>query len=308
MQARSEVARLLQVVVLAHLVGAGGWIAWRLPQAPAQALAGALAILLLGPLVLAVEFAILAVLARSDPVPRARPLQLLRAWGAESLHLYAKFAWRQPFRWQAVADHLPAHARGRPGVVLVHGFLCNRGFWNGWLQQLRNADVPCIAVNLEPPFGSIDGYAGAIDAAVRRLTELTGCPPLLVAHSMGGLAARAWWRASLGLHPVRRIVTIGSPHHGTWAGRFSRRANGRQMRLLSDWLSHLAAHERAVPLPPLTCWYSNCDNIVLPPSTAMHPAGDNRFVDGEPHVALAFHPRVIYETLALLQDSAAVSR
>lgn len=308
MPARSQVARLLQLVFVAHLAGAGGWLAWRLPQAPGQAVAGAVVVLLIGPLVLAAEFLLLAVMARSDPVPRAGPLQLLRAWVSESLHLYAKFGWRQPFRWRAVPDHLPAHARGGVGVVLVHGFLCNRGFWNPWLQRLRSEDIPCIAVNLEPPFGAIDDYAPAVDTAVRRLTELTGRAPLVVCHSMGGLAARAWWRASQGRHPVQRIVTIASPHHGTWAGRFSRRANGMQMRLRSDWLRQLEEDERQRPMPALTCWYSNCDNIVLPPSTALHPAADNRFVSGEPHVALAFHATVVEETLALLRPPPGLSR
>ena len=308
MQARSQVARLLQVVLLAHVVGAAGWLAWRLPQSPGQAMVGAILILGIGPLVLAAEFLLLSVLARSDPAPRARPLQLLRAWITESLHLYAKFGWRQPFRWRVVPDHLPADAQGRTGAVLVHGFLCNRGFWNAWLQRLRAEDIPCIAVNLEPPFGAIDGYAPAIDVAVARLTDLTGCPPVLVCHSMGGLAARAWWRSSGGRRKVQRIVTIASPHQGTWAGRFSRRANGMQMRLQSDWLRQLLDDERHHPLPALTCWYSNCDNIVLPPSTARHPAADNRFLGGEPHVALAFHAQVVEETLDLLRPARPLSR
>jgi hypothetical protein len=56
-----------------------------------------------------------------------------------------------------------------------------------------------------------------------------------------------------------------------------------------------------VPLPPTTCWYSNCDNIVFPAETATLPAARNRFVAGEAHVALAFHPDVIEDCLGLLR-------
>ncbi|RYF38882.1 MAG: permease, partial [Comamonadaceae bacterium] len=42
-----------------------------------------------------------------------------------------------------------------------------------------------------------------------------------------------------------------------------------------------------------TCWYSNCDNIVFPTSTAQLQGADNRFVDGVAHVQMAFHPEVM---------------
>jgi triacylglycerol lipase len=40
-------------------------------------------------------------------------------------------------------------------------------------------------------FGGIDDYAPLIEQAVQQVTQATGRPPLLVCHSMGGLAARA---------------------------------------------------------------------------------------------------------------------
>jgi triacylglycerol lipase len=306
MPVRSQVARLLQLTCLANLLAAATWCAWRWPQSPAQALLGALLVLLAGPIVLGVEFLLLVVLRREDPAPKASASELLAAWIAESVHLYAAFAWRQAWRWRTIPDPHP-DAR-RKGVVLVHGFFCNRGFWNAWLHRLQRAGVPAVAVNLEPAFTSIDDYAPIIDAAVRNLSARTGKPPLVVCHSMGGLAFRAWWRASGGRCPVSHVVTIGSPHHGTWMGRFSRRTNARQMNTGSAWLRELQAHELQHPLPPTTCWYSNCDNIVVPPSTATHPGADNRFVPGQPHVALAFHPAVVEDCLRHVQVEAAVSR
>jgi hypothetical protein len=307
MPVRSQVARLLQLTCLVNFLAAGIWCAWRWPHSPGQALLGALLVLLVGPMVLAVEFLLLVALRRTDPAPKASPAELLRAWLAESAHLYAAFAWRQAWRWRTIPDlqSLPCRRRG---VVLVHGFFCNRGFWNAWLGRLQREGIPAIAVNLEPAFTSIDDYAPIIDAAVRTMTAHTGEPPALVCHSMGGLAFRAWWRACAGRHPVAHVVTIGSPHHGTWMGRFSRRPNARQMNSGSAWLQELHAHERQHPLPPMTCWYSNCDNIVVPPSTAAHPAAENRFVAGQPHVALAFHPDVMDDCFRHFQREAALSR
>lgn len=303
MPRESRLARLLQATLLAHLVVALGWAWWRWPDAPLQALAGIAAVAFAGPVVLALEVALGARANRAQAsVPRASLAQLVRAWAVESAHLYGVFAWRQPFRWRAIGDQLDPRCAGRTGVVFVHGFMCNRGFWNPWMVRLRQQGHAWVAVNLEPVFGSIDACALILDDAVARVTQATGRPPVMICHSMGGLAARAWWRASAGTRPLAALVTIGSPHHGTWMGRFSTHLNGRQMRLESEWLQGLVCHEARHPLPAALCWYSNCDNMVFPARTATLAGADNRFVAGEPHVALAFHADVIAGSLALLSD------
>ena len=161
-----------------------------------------------------------------------------------------------------------------------------------------------VAVNLEPVFGSIDDYAPQIDAAVRQVTLATGLAPLLVCHSMGGLAARAWLRRMNGQARVHHVVTIGTPHRGTWLARFGHGQNSRQMRLQSDWHTRLDQDLPADSHALFTCWYSNCDNIVFPAATATLPGADNRLVRGAAHVQLAFQPQVMNATLALLDPKA----
>jgi triacylglycerol esterase/lipase EstA (alpha/beta hydrolase family) len=115
---------------------------------------------------------------------------------------------------------------------------------------------------------------------------------------MGGLAARAWLRGKQADDRVAHVITIGTPHHGTWLGRFSRLANGRQMRLGSRWLGELGRYGTPQRHAAFTCWYSNCDNIVFPVATATLPGADNRMVRGVAHVDLAFAPAVVRESLA----------
>lgn len=301
MPRHSRLARLLQVACTTHLLLALGWLAWRWPVSAVQAVAGACTILLVPSAALALELLIVGIVGRSDPAPRPSVPQLVRAWLSETLHLYRTFYWRQPFRWRQEADHAGPAASGRVGVVLVHGFMCNRGFWNQWLRDLRARGHAFVAVNLEPLFAPIDSCESCIEEAVQRMERLTGRPPVLVCHSMGGLAARAWWRARGREGRLAHLVTIGTPHRGTWLARLSQRANGRQMRLASDWLDQLARDEVRRPLPAATCWYSNCDNVVFPASTATLPGADNRFVAGEPHVALGFHPQVRGAFVELLE-------
>jgi triacylglycerol lipase len=302
MRARSTIARVQQAGTL--LLGVAGlwWAAVHWSASPVVAVIGMLLIWFGYAVVLAVEVVALAVVGRDDAVPRPGVAQLLRAWAAETWWNAVVFAWWQPFRWNAVPDDVRPASDAR-GAVLIHGFVCNRGMWTPWLRVLRRRGVPFAAVNLEPAFGSIDSYAATIDEAVRRVTQASGRPPVLICHSMGGLAARAWLRGAE-LARVHRVVTIGSPHRGTWFGRFSHATNGRQMALGARWMSELGAAMSPAAAARFTCWYSNCDNMVFPVTTATIEGADNRLVEGPAHVELAYHPRVMAESLALVVGDA----
>lgn len=290
-------ARLLQIATFALVLMAAAWaIAWW-PHSLTTAIAGALMILVGYAVILAAEFLLMQWVNRSDPAPRASFGALARAWWAEVRVAPLVFCWRQPFRSHVIADC--THSDARRGIVFIHGFVCNRGIWIPWLAQLKEQGRVFVAVNLEPVFGSIDDYTARIDEAVRRVQAATGLPPLLVCHSMGGLAARAWMRMAQDDTRVHRVVTIGSPHGGTWLGRFSHVTNGSQMRLSGPWLSQLAQDEPPTRRALFTCWYTNCDNIVFPASTAALPGADNRFVAGLAHVDMAFDPALMRQTLAL---------
>lgn len=298
MQSRSALARLQQVTTLSLLAWALIWLGWYWERSPRLAVAGFLVIVMGYSVFLAVEFVALRLFG-TDRAPRPTWAELARAWVAETVAAPRVFCWRQPFRWRVVPDLLETGGEPRRGTIFIHGFVCNRGFWNPWLKRLRASGHPFIAVNLEPVFGSIDEYVPIVEDAVRRITQVTGLPPVLVCHSMGGLAARAWLGAKSAQDRVHRIITIASPHHGTWFGRFSHLTNGRQMRLRSPWLA--ALEQRTVGgNSKFTCWYTNCDNIVFPASTATLAGADNRLVRGVAHVELAFQREVMEQSLAIV--------
>jgi hypothetical protein len=96
------------------------------------------------------------------------------------------------------------------------------------------------------------------------------------------------------------VITIGTPHAGTWLARFSHLANGRQMRMRGDWLGELGLYATQERHAAFTCWYSNCDNIVFPTSSGALPGADNRLVRGVAHVDLAFDRTVMAQSLAAI--------
>ena len=253
---------------------------------------------------LAIEFGLARAINARSACPGSTWRQTWSAWRHEAITGPVLFCWRQPFRANAIPDSSPpaSDALGQQGLIFVHGFFCNRAFWTPWMARLQNTGRVYEAISLEPVFGSIDDYRLLIDNAVKRVTAATGEVPLLVCHSMGGLAVRAWLMGQPAGGPAYHVVTIGTPHLGTWLARWGRSVNARQMQIGSDWLAHLN-ESLTEPLPHhFTCWYSTADNIVFPSSSATLPGADNRQLQGIAHVQMAFLPQVIDETLAKLKN------
>ena len=270
------------------------WLAWAWPRSLALALGGWAIAASTSLAWLGLQFVLMRRINRRDATPAAGRWALLRAWWLEALTCTWVFGWLQPFAHRQQPDWLPPTPTGQRGVVLVHGFLCNRGVWLPWLPELRARGHAYVALTLEPAFGSVDDYVAAIDTAMRQVQAATGLPPVLVGHSMGGLAARAWLRtlAQPPAQRVHRILTLGTPHHGTWPARFSHTTNGMQMRLDSPWLQALAASEGTAQRALFSCWYSDCDNIVYPTRSATLDGADNHLLHGLGHVHMLYAPQV----------------
>ena len=203
--------------------------------------------------------------------------------------------------------HMPrarAHTRIHPGgtappVLLVHGYGCNSGYW-AWLAPLLDrARISHATLDLEPLTGDIDGYAARIEAAAQQLCAQAGAAQLVVvAHSMGGLAARAWMRTH-GAQQVARLVTLGTPHHGTCLAAFGLGINAGQMRRMGvagpecAWLAALAAGEAPEVRARIVSIYSHHDNIIAPQTSSELPGARNLALGGVGHVALGRNRRVL---------------
>jgi len=282
-------ARLQQGLFLAWCLGLAV-VLWQLAvQGVSAGRVGALLALVAGhALLLGLEFVLMREVNRRA-TGIAQPWgRVFGAWRDEVLFAVRVFFWRQPWASQSEPDLVPADgaALGRRGVVFVHGFVCNRGLWNPWMARLRAQGVPFVAVNLAPVFGHIDDYPPLIEAAVGRLLVATGEPPLIVAHSMGGLATRAWLRAGDNDARVHHVITLGTPHAGTWLALFAHSPNGLEMRWQGDWVRTLAAAEPPGRAALFTCWWSGCDQIVFPPPTAQLPGAAWRELPGVAHVKM----------------------
>ena len=297
-------ARKLQIAILLSIIGALAWLFYFWGRSLPIAVLGCLTILFNFAPMLGLQFLAARHVNKAHPqAPMASNAELLRAWWAETWAVPTVFCWRQAFRPNQFPDNFAdgVGTRNRRGAVFVHGFISNRGMWTPWLDQLQQQQRAFAAVNLEPLFCSIDDYPAIIEEAMQKVTRATGLPPLLVCHSMGGLAARAWLQSADGNDArVHHVITLGTPHHGTWIGLNRIPPNMKQMKIGSDWLKQLASKEPPERYKRFTCFYSNCDNIVFPTLTATLPGADNRQLPGEAHVVMLFNQSVMEMSLAKL--------
>jgi triacylglycerol lipase len=240
----------------------------------------------------------------SDPVPpvlRVGPFGALRMVAGEYIALCVLFTVVQPFeRFWLGPDRL-AHcaARSLP-LLLIHGYQCNRGFWIWLRRKLEAAGWTVATHSLEPVYADIDSYSDGIARRIAEVLAATGAPQvILVGHSMGGLASRAYLRRH-GMAKVARLVTLGSPHQGTLLARLGLGPNARQMRIGSAWLTAFQA-----PLPPASVSIYSChDNYVFPQQACSTLDGaTNVAIGGVSHLGMAFSPRVLGSLTEALEAS-----
>jgi pimeloyl-ACP methyl ester carboxylesterase len=207
--------------------------------------------------------------------------------------------------WSSLAvrpDPVPL-ADGRMPVILVHGYLSNRGYFRPLVRFLEASGVgPVHTPDFPVVFTSIERFADELHATIERICADSGAARVaLVCHSMGGLAAREYLRTH-GSGRIAKLVTLASPHHGTALASIGLGLNARQMRQGSDFLRRLESAEQASP-PQLAALsiYSPHDNLVSPQHTSRLPWARNLAIPGVGHIALLAAPAALAAVLEALR-------
>ncbi len=288
------VKRMLMLIMALQVASAIG-IAWALAHlVPAD-----VALLLAVIVVLLVRMAITANNFRMTlrPVPEDAQLglrQQLQLFFHEFASTMAATSWHMLRHRPRM--HLAGAPHGFP-VLMVHGYGANGGFWVHLAAQLEARGYSHATVDLEPIFGDIEDFAVQLEHAVQALLAATRSDKvIIVAHSMGGLVARAWMRR-YGTAHVARVITLGTPHYGTDLAHMGPGHNARQMRRNGEWLAQLDAEDRA-QRRLITSIYSWHDNIIAPQDSCHLPGARNIALPGVGHVAMGRHPDIAKRVLA----------
>lgn len=167
-------------------------------------------------------------------------------------------------------------AQDEPGpVLLVPGYGGGTNALDVLAARLRQAGRDATVVRLPgDATGDLTAQAGTLEGAVRAARDRTGAGSVdVIGYSAGGVVARLW-AADGGSAVARRILTLGSPHHGSSiagiAGSLVPGACPQACRqLVPD--SALLARLNADETPDGPLWISiwtTADEIVTPPESA----------------------------------------
>ncbi len=281
-------ARALLIALVAEVLGFG-LLAW--DWASGQMLVAAC--LLLGLLVLfwigcslTLTLATYAIARYSVPRSRAISWPPARVLLGEVLASILLFVVLQAFTRWLLPTNVPRQRNGpRPRVLFIHGYFCNSGLWLFHRLALEARGFQCTSIDLEPPWGSIDRFAQQV---AQQLDAMRSKAPeasiVLVAHSMGGLVARAALTGS-GAMNVAKVVTLGTPHRGTKLAHWGVGQCARQMQPDGPWLKALT-DVPSLDVPFVSLW-SQHDNFMAPADTPLLPGSRTVALRGLGHLSLA---------------------
>jgi len=184
-------------------------------------------------------------------------------------------------------------------VLLLHGFYDTAMRLHPMRDFLTARGMNAVAIDLEPS----DGRAPLAELArqVKRFAD-THFPEAfdIVAFSMGGLVARYYLQRLGGMERVRRFVTLGTPHHGTWMAYLSGRPGVRDMRPHSAFLEDLNRDVGTLSALDCTSIWTPFDQMILPAVSSKMPVGKSVRVWTPAHLRLVYSERVMRHVLEAL--------
>lgn len=174
----------------------------------------------------------------------------------------------------------PAAPQNRPGpVLLVPGYGGDPGELFRLAARIDASGRTAIVVSLPGNgTGNLTADARALGAAVSRALR-KGAPSVdVIGYSAGGVAALIWARDDGGAARARRVITLGTPFHGTAVAAAAHAFTPSLCSVACRQLvpgSRLLTRLDAAPAPPGPRWLSlwSTDDLVVTPAASARLGG-----------------------------------
>ncbi len=190
-----------------------------------------------------------------------------------------------------------------PILALIPGYGCNAGCFGTLPKRLAAHGLECVMIEASNAIGDLAENATEVVSWLNSTATRTPSRPIiLVGVSMGGIVARLA-TVQPGAPQIAHLVTISSPHHGTWTARFGLGPAARQMRLDSVLLQRLRSKPHTCPA---TAIWTPDDTIILPPASGQMDGAEIVAVAGYTHLAIVEAPEVEAAIVRVTLPSTAV--
>ncbi|MBI1818054.1 MAG: alpha/beta fold hydrolase [Deltaproteobacteria bacterium] len=190
---------------------------------------------------------------------------------------------------------LVRHQTAAPGngqaIVLAHGWGLNAG--SLWLLRRRLARAgfgPIVIFTYRTRGIEIEPAAERLRDQLASVHATHPGPITIIGHSLGGLVARYCLRR-YPVPGVQRLVTIGTPHHGTIAARVG--LGTKQLLPDAPLIVKLNAADHVPQQFEVISISSPFDALVIPHRNADYPGACNIEIRAVGHNALLFSRRVV---------------
>jgi pimeloyl-ACP methyl ester carboxylesterase len=189
-------------------------------------------------------------------------------------------------------------AAGTP-ILLVHGMADNRSVFTLLRLGLRRRGFGHMTtMNYSILTGDVRVAAAQLAEEIEAIVAETGYERIhVVGHSMGGLIARYYVTRLGGDERVHTLVTLGSPHHGTYLAYAWNSRIMQQLRPGSPLMQELEQPVEGCRTRFL-CYWSDIDQLMFPQRTAAleHPDLNvtNIEMHGVGHMSLPIMQSVVH--------------
>ena len=170
-------------------------------------------------------------------------------------------------------------------VVLVHGIFDTSKIFTPMAKWLTKSGFRPLAPSLTPSNGTVglDKLSAQLAAFVdQRLSP--GQDFDVVGFSMGGLISRYYVQRLGGMGRVRRLITISSPHHGSYVAYTMRNHGTKQMRPGSAFLKDLNRDATTLERIRFASIWTPLDLMIMPANSSRLSVGE------EFRILVALHP------------------
>jgi len=180
-------------------------------------------------------------------------------------------------------------------IVFVHGFWDKNSVFKSMSTYLKDKGWKvCDSFDIIPNNGMIsieemaEQLAGYVNAQLG-----TEEPFLLLGFSMGGLVSRYYVQNMGGINRVKHLITISSPHRGTWMAYLFNRKACIQMRPNSSFLNSLNAELNFLQRIRLTSIWANYDTTIIPNNSSHLTIGNEVVFTFGIHALMPYSSKVI---------------